>query len=147
MRRCDPCNLGTQERADAIEREHERFARQCDNNLAQQIDAVRVHFADERERQMDVGIDYGPAASTQGNVASQHAEQRLRRSVGDQRKKDPQRPRLRRSFHPTIVASAHGKNNAASPIRDGAALPTGEGYALGHVQLRLRVVKELFVLG
>ena len=60
---------------------------------------------------MNVGVDDCPAAGAHGDFTSQCTKQRLRVGIRNQREKDPQRLRVRRSFHRSIVASVRGKNN------------------------------------
>jgi hypothetical protein len=120
VRRREPGDVGMSKRADAIERERKCFARQCIDHIPQHVNTLDTHVADERERQMDVGVDDRPAAGAQGNVTSQSAKQCLRCSVGNEREKDAQRPHLRRSFHREIVTSARRKNNGDASSRRGA---------------------------
>jgi phosphoenolpyruvate carboxylase len=61
------------ERADAIERKHECVARQCIGDIAQHINTLDAYVTDERERQMDVGVDDCSAAGAQGNVPRNRA--------------------------------------------------------------------------
>ena len=66
--------------SNAIERQHECFARQCIDEVAQHVDTLDAHVADECERQMNVGVNDCPAAGARGNVTSQRTKRCLRAS-------------------------------------------------------------------
>src|SRR5439155_13584116 len=108
---------------------------------------VRRYVADERQRQIQIGVGDRAPAGVPRHVARDVPESPLRGGIGYERKKDPQLGR-RASLHAIIVASGAPKNNAALPTTWGAALPTGNVYrALRDVELGFGLIEELLVLG